>query len=336
VQADFVSDIDGYPISASAQSLQGPVEAMMWTYVLVPLALFVGRYAPLRVATLLPGLRLAPRYAYLLRRIRGNMRSAPLLFRGAADGFDRLVRENYDGIGRMYLERLLLTELPPRRLERWVRERCKISGLDNLDRARAAGRGAILVGFHLGSYSLIPYLVASRGYAVTFFSGPEATSDGAINRRIAELRAAGQDCRLTWVGGALGVRALTKRIRLGETAIVLCDSGVGAGQGIEIQFLGRWLRATEGTAWLARRTGAPLLPVVITWQADGSHHLSIEREVHVASSIDDSCYIRDVTSAVHAVLERQILRTPAQWFKWKDLHEMSSPIVEIPEGEASH
>ena len=329
VQADFVSEIDGYPISASAPSLQGPLEALIWTYVLVPLALLVGRHAPLRVATRLPGLRIAPRYAYLLRRIRGNMRSAPLL-RGEGDGFDRLVRDNYDCIGRMYLERLLLTELPPKHLERWLRERCTISGLDNLDRARASGRGAILVGFHIGSYSLIPYLVASRGYAVTHLSGTEAASDVAFNRRIAELRAAGQDCRLTCVGGALGVRALLQTIMRGETAMLLCDSGVAEGQGIEIRFLGRWLRATEGTAWLARRTGAPVLPVVITWQPDGSHHLSIEPELRVASSIDDSSYIRDITSAIHAVLERQILQAPAQWFKWKDLHEMSSPLVEIP------
>jgi hypothetical protein len=52
--------------------------------------------------------------------------------------------------------------------------------------------------------------------------------------------------------------------------------------------------------------------------------------LRVAASIDDSSYIRDITSAIHAVLERQLLQAPAQWFKWKDLHEMSSPLVEIP------
>lgn len=325
VQADLVSEIDGYPISAHAPPLQGPLGNFVGNYIRLPLALLLAHHAPLPIATLLLHLRLAPRHPYLLRRIRGNMRSAPAL-RGVASAVDRLARENYDAIGRMYLERMFLTELPPRRLERWLGERCDISGLDRLARAHATGRGVILVGFHVGSFSLIPYLVASRGYAVTYLNGTASAEDSTVERRIAELRAAGFDRPLTYVGGALGVRALARAVMRGETAMLLCDTGVAAAdEGVELPFLGRCLRATAGAAWLAGRTGAPVLPVVITWRADGSHHLGIEPEVRVASSPDDASHVGDVMSAIHAVLEREILRAPAQWFKWKDLHEMTAP-----------
>jgi len=188
VQADFVSEIDGYPISAGVPPFRGPLWTLVGTFIRLPLAQFLVRHAPLWAATLLFRVRLAPRLACLLRRIRGNMRSAPAL-PGAAGALDRLARENYDGMARMYLERLFLSELP---------------------------------------------------------------------------------------GGALGVRALARSAIRGETAILLCDTGVGAAdEGVEVPFLGRRLRATAGTAWRARRTGAPVLPVVITRQPDGTHHLRI-------------------------------------------------------------
>jgi lauroyl/myristoyl acyltransferase len=115
--------------------------------------------------------------------------------------------------------------------------------------------------------------------------------------------------------------------------MLLCDTGVSAqGEGLELPFLGRRLRATTGAAWLAKRTGAPILPAIMRWEADGTHRLRIEPEVQARSRPDDPAWEAEVMGSVHAVLERAIALAPAQWFKWKDLHDMStaSPAVRTP------
>jgi lauroyl/myristoyl acyltransferase len=195
-QADFIAEIDGLPISGRAPALQGPLGAFIGHYIRLPVALLIAHHAPLPLALRLLRLRLASRRDYLLRRIRGNMRATPALG-GTPATLDVLARENYDAIVRMYLERMLLLELPPRRMIEWLRSRSAVSGLEHLTRAHEQGRGAILVGFHFGSFSLLPYLVASRGFPATYLDGSANGDDDTIARRRAEVREAGTDVPLT-------------------------------------------------------------------------------------------------------------------------------------------
>jgi lauroyl/myristoyl acyltransferase len=106
---------------------------------------------------------------------------------------------------------------------------------------------------------------------------------------------------------------------------MLVDSGVvPLEHTVEVEFLGRRLRAAKGAAWLAERTGAALLPTAMFQRAHGRHTVIIAPEA-AAHGADAEERVRSATAAVFRVLESHVRREPAQWLKWKDLPAFYSP-----------
>jgi KDO2-lipid IV(A) lauroyltransferase len=318
VESDFVEEIDGRRIS-SRPGIGDTLRGIRDAYIRAPLMAAAIRRAPLGITLRVMLRTRAGSDGTLLRQVAENMRRVAALARPGVD-IDRLALQNCAVLRRFFFERMLLAALPPARLDRWLRQRARVDGLAHLDRALAGGRGAILCAFHVASYSMVPFILAARGYGQTALM--EATTDSAdqIRRRIEELGAAGYRYALNPVSLGYGVRTLARELERGGSVLLLFDPTVPEErEHVKIPFLGGTLRVPKGVAWLARRAGAPVLPVSLETGRRARYRLVIHPPV-TAATPDEATGTREVLAAVGAVLERDVLARPEAWLKWKDFH----------------
>ena len=316
--SDFVAQIDGRTIARSSPRLVRVVRGMWTAYVSAPLLSILIRRAPLG-ATL--RLLLRARRAsnpLLVSQVTDNMRRVPAVARPGID-VERLAAGNCAALKGFYFERLLLAALPPARLDRWLRKRACVEGARHLDRALADGRGAILCAFHTASYSMVPFILAARGYAQTILMEASAESASQVRARIEEIQRAGYPYALEPVAVGRGLRGLVRALNRGGTVLLLFDPTIGKDdEHLKTPFLGGWLRVARGVAWLAARTAAPLLPVTLSSEPHGRYRLAI----HAPLAVEQSEGAEAVVAALARLLESEVLARPEAWLKWKDVHQM--------------
>jgi KDO2-lipid IV(A) lauroyltransferase len=239
--------------------------------------------------------RLALRLAGLAFAIRPPARAAleanlARLMPGATPAARRArAREAFEHFALSLVDILRLGRLDPEALGRAI----EIRGAEHLERARAAGRGVILLSAHLGNWEWGAAWLAARGERVSVLSRPhphpwverfyarrrQAHGVGMLRGRPVWPRAAGALRRREWVA-LMGDR---------------CCAGGSA-----------WAWA----AALARRTGAVVLPAVMLRLAPGRYAACFEPPL-----TPDAC----AAGAHRAAIHRQLERHPGQWFGFEPL-----------------
>jgi KDO2-lipid IV(A) lauroyltransferase len=193
-----------------------------------------------------------------------------------------------------------------------------LEGLEHLDAALAAGRGAILASAHLGSISLVGQILPARGYRVTALLEPIQPPElfGLITARRQAFGA-----RLLPAGPA-AVRELLAALRRNEIVGLVTDRDI-SGSGLPLEFFGARTTFPDGAAAIALRTGAPILPAVGIVQPDGRFRAIIEPPLAVEPTSGDRQHaVRQLTQAVARRLEYHIADHPEQWTvfqrRWPD------------------
>ena len=143
----------------------------------------------------------------------------------------------------------------------WLGRRMHVDGIERVDAALRAGRGAIVGLPHVGPQLLLVQALCARGIRPYLVAAGERTGPvhgaGGGWREFQRRKREEAGCRSVWPGGAFPVaRALLER---GELLVVAWDVR-GRHQ---VDLLGRqaWIRG--GAAQLAAATGAPLLPGLV-------------------------------------------------------------------------
>ncbi|MCU7821515.1 phosphatidylinositol mannoside acyltransferase [Kitasatospora sp. DSM 101779] len=151
--------------------------------------------------------------------------------------------------------------LPAWSLQR-IADAMPVKGLEQLNEAMAAGRGAVLALPHMGNWDLAGAWIASAGgYPFTTVAErlkPEALFD----RFVAYREGLGMEV-LPLTGSDVSViGTLARRLRQGKLVCLLGDRDLSAA-GLQVDFFGEPTRMPAGPAALALRTGAALFPVTL-------------------------------------------------------------------------
>ncbi|MGC9455947.1 MAG: lysophospholipid acyltransferase family protein [Halothiobacillaceae bacterium] len=161
---------------------------------------------------------------------------------------EALVRESLIQTGKTLTETGPLWRWPMDRLQPLIRE---VVGREHLDQAMARGRGAILLGPHIGAWEL-GGLYSALLYPTTILYRPP---------RQPELEEAVRKARARFganlvPAGHRGVRALLAALKRGELVAILPDQEPRFGQGVFAPFFGQPAYTLSLVASLLRRTGA--------------------------------------------------------------------------------
>ncbi len=204
----------------------------------------------------------------------------------------------FDNLARVALEYRYLKRLStePGRFE--------VSGLEHLNAAREAGRGAVLATGHFGNWEMIRVAFARHGW-------PPALIYRAFNNPLFDDSAASMmrttDAPLFHKGrrGSLG---MMRHIRAGGCALLLTDQRFSRAP--EIPFFGKPAQTSLGAAEIALNNDTALLPVRCERIGRKSRFkVFVEPAIDVAGRTAE-----DVTAEINSHLEAWIRARPDQYF----------------------
>ena len=192
-----------------------------------------------------------------------------------------------------------------------LRNRLSVSGagLDDLLKARAEGKGAIIVSGHFGQWEAVRAALKTRGMETGAVYRPQ-TNRHYERRLYAGIEAGGRPIMAT---GKIGTRALVRHIRQGGFIAILLDEKYP--DGARLPFLGHQALTSLVAAQLALKYNLPLVPAYGTRTGDGSRF-----DVEFEQAIPHTDSVR-MTGAFNDSLSARILGRPDQWYwmlrRWK-------------------
>lgn len=179
-------------------------------------------------------------------RLRGNLFASGLCTPGP--DCRRLLRQTIGESGKAVVELIAVWLRPYEKVVKLVRD---TRGWEQLDAARAAGKGIILIGPHVGCFEIINLYYASLHPFTAMYKPPRKAA-------LAQLMLAGrQRGQATLVPTDLsGVRALLAALKRHEAVGILPDQVATGGDGVWAPFFGRPAYTPTLVASLQRKTSA--------------------------------------------------------------------------------
>jgi len=190
----------------------------------------------------------------------------------------------------------------------------RIENMARLEDATTGGRGAILLGMHMGNGILMVASLARAGFPVhVVFRDPRRLPPGLLGQSL--QRAGCVPVPLDRENPTRSFRQMLKILASGGMLYVLMDQA-NKGEGAPRRFLGKIVRMPSGIPSLAVRTGAPVLPIHAEAAAPDWRF-----RVHPPLVADTPDTMLD---AMLASMQNQIIRHPALWAwhhrRWKRYH----------------
>lgn len=237
----------------------------------------------------------------------------------------RIARASYEHLGRTTIETALL---PAYSREQIVAMFERVDGWDVVERARAKGKGMLIVSGHLGNWELAGAFVAASGVPL------EAVARGMENplfdRYITETR---RSIGMTVIHDSDAVRRVPRATREGHAVAMLVDQGAAGLASSWVPFFGRLAKTPRGPAVFALRLGAPVVFATALRQPSGKYVMHYE-EVPVHPTGDREADIDRIVADYTSTLERWIRRAPEQYFwhhrRWKHQRPGTPPELGDP------
>jgi KDO2-lipid IV(A) lauroyltransferase len=169
------------------------------------------------------------------------------------------------------------------------------------------GRALVLTA-HLGNWEYLTAVQRLIGYPVAIvvrpLDSPTLDAPASAMRRKTGVELIDKRGALRPVLGAL---------RRGGLVAVLLDQNAARREGVFVPFFGRPASTSRSLALLALRTRTPIVPIFISREGVGRHHVVIEPPVRPPSMNDVEQAIVELTARCTQIIEAAIRRTPEQW-----------------------
>lgn len=191
----------------------------------------------------------------------------------------------------------------------------EIRGIEHYRKAKEKKRGIIFITGHCGNWELM---------ALTFGLKIENTAivvreqnNPFLNSLVEKFRSKYGN-RILYKKGAL--KGILTELKLNNPVGILMDQAVLSNEGFIIDFLGKPAWTTKMPALIARKTGAPVLPIFINRERD-KHVINIYPEITLSREVDSEKAILEDTKNFSGYIERYIKTHPSEWLwihrRWK-------------------
>ena len=194
-------------------------------------------------------------------------------------------------------------------------------GLDYVDRLATQGRGALILGSHLGSFDALRLLAKRAGSAVNvlMFTANAQRINQVLKEVAPELEAHVIGVDPSSVQSVFTVR---ERLRRGEHVAILADR-IEAGdrdRSLDVSLLGGAAPLPQAPILLAGLLGCPLVSVVALRDGPGRYqvHVDVLAERVELPRDDRDAAVAQLLTRYAGHLERYCLQRPYQWFNFFD------------------
>ena len=202
-------------------------------------------------------------------------------------------------------------------------KRVKTVGWEYVDEAVAMDKGVIMASAHIGNWELAGrYISLSHKMSVIYKRLRNNLVDSYTNK----LR---DDFSVVLIEKKVALRKVLKLLKEKYIVTIMIDQNARS-QGVQIDFLGSPASTFVGTAKIAFKTGAPIVPAIAIRENDGSHTFYFEKPILPEDFKDQEYPIQALTEYVSKQIEPYILKYPEQWFwvhrRWRKFSKARNPI----------
>ena len=219
----------------------------------------------------------------------------------------REARQAFQNAARYYVD---LASTPHRKPANFEREYLTIQHEERLPALFEPGP-TIVLSAHLGNPELALVAIAARGRP--FVELVEPLEPRQLARYVTGLREAG--------GGSVhetdraGLRASMKALRGGGLVAIMADRDI-QGTGVCVTMFDRRVRLPRGPWELAQRTGATVVPMLLTRSHGAAATVLVEEPICVPVGSENA--IEEAAQQWASFLEAHIRRQPGQWTVLED------------------
>jgi KDO2-lipid IV(A) lauroyltransferase len=267
------------------------------------------------------------------RQVAVDNIEASLPFLEAQPGWVRrpaleLARESFENLGRSLVEDCRVYHGRGRQLI----DRVEFRGLDNFERAFAKGKGVAFITAHCGNWDL---LALTFGVRVRELSVVARRQDNPYLNDVLERIRKAYGNRVLYKQSAL--RAMLAAFKRQEIVGMLIDQAASPDEGVLVEFLGRPAWATRLPAYIAKKSGTPLVPAFIHREGE-LQVMTFHPELATSGAPDPNQAAIDDVVALNRHIERYIVEHPTEWYwihkRWK--YVPAAPVVAQASTGADH
>lgn len=221
-----------------------------------------------------------------------------------------IVRRMYANLGMNLVELCRLSRDAEFQLARHV-----FHGRDIVHRALERGRGVLILTAHLGNWDLLCTLTPRLGFPLTVIT--KTMRNAEVHEYWIRLR---EQFGVRFVPAHNSYRRCLQTLKRNEVVGFILDQNMIDKEGVFVEFFGRPACTSPGLAFMAAQSGAPVVPVFIVRQPDGSHHITAHPLLEPPPDREPAT-IQAATQLYTRVIEDAIRRQPDQWIwihrRWK-------------------
>jgi KDO2-lipid IV(A) lauroyltransferase len=220
-----------------------------------------------------------------------------------------LIKDVFRGIIDHYHEKLFVAYSNFPRLLKFLKNRIKLQGEEELREILAQGRGIILVTGHYGAVEFLPGALAVRGYPVTMICRFQTSR----LRESLQKRADAVGLHLVDSEEGNVFLAAVKALKSGRIVITECDEfdEWRPAENQKVSFLNCALPEDRTLELLQRRSGAPIVTALMQRNGKKKYTMNLVPVCHnplETATKPQRCL---------KILESSIQDSPAHWYQWK-------------------
>ena len=215
----------------------------------------------------------------------------------------RLLREQWDHVGRTFFEFPLTDRLTP------AAGRVEVVGMERLRALAREREGAVLISGHFANYEVMAAVIAESGLdcRVTY----RAANNPYVDRRIIDTRAR-YGVKLFAPKGGEGSRDLLKSLKAGQSVSFMNDQKFNGG--VAAPFFGRIVHSAGAPTRLAIRFGRRLHPMSVQRLPKARFRVTIHEPIGLEDTGDRERDVEAGVRKINAFVEDRIRERPAEWF----------------------
>ncbi|MCE9581329.1 MAG: lysophospholipid acyltransferase family protein [Planctomycetes bacterium] len=263
-----------------------------------------------------------------LARVFSVFRTRWVLATGDFDKVRKIVSDNLDPILPPGVDRAAATERLLRNYGMFLTDYFRIpamkpswmksmfwplQGMEHIDAALAAGKGAILATAHLGNWELGGIAMRMRGLGVTAVAVPDSLNVAVTQWRDEARRGHGIEV-VNVATGLMAPLELARALEANRVVAMLVDRNFVESDPVELDFFGRKAKFPRGPALLSQATGAPILPAFVIMGAKGKYVAEVGTPIRCPEEGTKRERTAVTTRKLVDVLERKIRENAEQWY----------------------
>lgn len=203
---------------------------------------------------------------------------------------------------------------------RWVEKNVEFKGLENVDRALEGGRGAILLGLHLGNGDLAMVGLCHADHPVFLIS--KLFKSKWLNDLWFDLRGRHG---IQFIDPEKSTFEILRALRKNERVVFVLDQFMGPPVGVKTSFFGHETGTALGLALIAERVGSPVIPSYSYRRQGNKMVVELLPPVPLVKGETRDETLQKTTQAYNDKIQEIVQSYPEQWMwlhkRWKPFRE---------------